>query len=234
MCLAYSPLNIVISPIHGNHWQQVPPYQNLDCLVTGAPGPLDIEWYYMSTPSQLLSTIGRIRVDHVSSSEYDGGLRLVLNSAFPIHDSGVYTCVAKNGWEQVKQTINIDFITDGMYYITVTRHIDWLSIIATTNVYIAYWPVTILAVGSSNVNITCYAVSGDHRLNIDFAFKKDNITLLSQHSNMLNPHVSWSSLLLPNVSQLDNANYSCQLLDIVGSDWSTGTLTVYKGSYLPV
>lgn len=112
--LGYRPLNIVISPRHGYHWQQVPPYQNLDCLVTGAPGPIIINWYYGSTHGQPIPSIGRVHAEHVISSGYDGGLHVVLNSSFPDHDSGVYICVAKTDWEQVEQSININFTINSM------------------------------------------------------------------------------------------------------------------------
>lgn len=107
--LGYHPLNITITPrsIH-----QVYPYQNIDCLVTGAPGPLTINWYYNSQP---LSIIGRIYVEYIDNViGYDNGLRLVLNSSFPEYDSGVYVCIAKTDWERAEQGLNINFMIGGM------------------------------------------------------------------------------------------------------------------------
>lgn len=106
--LGYRPL-IIISPRNISHWEQLPPYQNLDCLVTGAPGPITINWYHGNT-SEPISSFGRIHVEQLNNaSVFDGGLRLVLNSSFPDRDSGTYICVAMSNWEQVEQSININF-----------------------------------------------------------------------------------------------------------------------------
>lgn len=98
-----------------------------------------------------------------------------------------------------------------------------------TNIYIAYWPETTIAVEGSNINITCYAVSRDNRLTVDFTFRRGNNTLPSHTHGTVNRFVTSSSLMLGNVSQSDNGVYSCQLLDIVESDWRAGSLIVYKG-----
>ena len=96
------------------------PYQNIDCLVTGAPGPLTINWYYNTIQGQPISIDGRIYVEHIDSVHidsvigYDNGLRLVLNSSFPDYDSGVYTCIAKTDWEQAEQSLNVNFMISSM------------------------------------------------------------------------------------------------------------------------
>lgn len=110
--LGYRPLNITISP---ENIKQVPPYQNVDCLVTGTPGPITINWYYNNTQGWPIFSSGRIRVEQITSgSGYDAGLRLVLNSSFPDYDSGVYICVAKSDWEEVERSVIINFTIDSM------------------------------------------------------------------------------------------------------------------------
>ena len=101
------------------------------------------------------------------------------------------------------------------------------------DVYIAYWPKNTLAVGGSNINIKCYAVS---KLNTEliFRFKKANHTLPPEahgSNSKLNRFVTSSSLQLFNVTQSDNGVYSCHLLDIAWTDWRTGSLVVYKGAH---
>lgn len=98
-----------------------------------------------------------------------------------------------------------------------------------TNIYIAYWPKTTIAVGGSDINITCYAVSRDNRLTVGFRFRRGNDILPSHAHGTVNRYVTSSSLQLHNVSQSDNGEYSCQLLDIVESDWRAGSLIVYEG-----
>lgn len=100
--------------IHPVNTQQVPPYQDLDCLVTGAPGPIHINWYYNSIHGRPIADGGRIHVAKISNgSGYEGGLRLVLKSAFPRYDSGIYICVAKTDWEVTKQSLRINLTIDG-------------------------------------------------------------------------------------------------------------------------
>lgn len=111
-CLGYHPLTIV-SPSNSYRWQQTRPYQNLDCLVTGAPSPIAVNWYHKNIDGRPISSHGRIHVEQLISSdgEFDAGLRLVLNSSLPNHDpdTGLYVCVAKNVWEQVERSLNITF-----------------------------------------------------------------------------------------------------------------------------
>ena len=100
-------MNITVAPV--SVWQ-VPPYHDVDCLVTGAPGPITIRWYYGNTRGWPIASSGRIHVEQVISSNVnDGGLRLVLSSSFPDYDNGVYICVASNGWEVVEQSLTINF-----------------------------------------------------------------------------------------------------------------------------
>lgn len=106
--LGYRPLDVTISPrsIH-----QVPPYQNIDCLVTGAPGPISVNWYHDNTEGWPISSYGRIHVEQIInvSSGFDIGLRLILNSSFPDYDSGWYICVAMSNWEKAEHSLNIKF-----------------------------------------------------------------------------------------------------------------------------
>jgi len=88
------------------------PYQNVDCLVSGGPGPVTVNWYHKNTNGEPISSHGRIRVEEmISDGVFDVGLRLVLNSSLPYYhpDAGLYICVAKNDWEQVEQILNISF-----------------------------------------------------------------------------------------------------------------------------
>ena len=98
----------------------MPPDQNVDCLVTGGPGPFTISWYYNASNCRSFSTSGRIHVEHIGSiNGYDDGLRLILNSSLPEHDSGVYICVAETEWEKVEQSIEIDLTNGSMQYVCV-------------------------------------------------------------------------------------------------------------------
>ena len=105
--LGYRPLRVTIRPERIQH--SVPLDQNVDCLVTGGPGPFTISWYYNTTRGRPFFTSGRIYVERTGSIDgYDDGLRLILNSSLPELDSGVYICVAKTEWEEAEQSIDVD------------------------------------------------------------------------------------------------------------------------------
>lgn len=94
--------------------------------------------------------------------------------------------------------------------------------------YIAYWPPTIPAAASSDIRISCYAVSLDTSLSIELTLRRNNVTLLS-HMDMLNEYVTSTSLVLHNVTELDAGEYSCLLWDIVHSEVKPASLIVYEG-----
>ena len=94
--------------------------------------------------------------------------------------------------------------------------------------YIAYWPPTIPAAASSDIRISCYAVSFDTSLSIGLTLRRNNDTLLS-HMDMLNEHVTSTTLVLHNVTELDAGEYRCQLWDILHSEVKAASLIVYEG-----
>jgi len=101
----YQPLSITYN--HDNNpWQQVHPYSNVDCMATGGPGQVTIKWYHQN---DIIPYYGRIRVEDITMANFTV-LRLVLESAFPDIDSGLYKCVANNEWhDPVERSLVIDF-----------------------------------------------------------------------------------------------------------------------------
>ena len=70
-------------------------------------------------------------------------------------------------------------------------------------------------------------MSFDTSLSIGLTLRRNNVTL--SHMDMLNEHVTSTTLVLHNVTELDAGEYRCQLWDILHSEVKAASLIVYEG-----
>ena len=223
----YRPLNITYS-YDGNRWQQVHPYKSVDCIATGGPGPVTLKWRYRGN---VIHDYGRIHVKDVPMGNYTV-LRLVLDSALPGIDSGLYTCVADNEWQEpVERSLNIIFTVNSKCSCWLCT--SFRSCLGDTGIYIAYWPKSVIAIQGSNVSVDCYTVSSITAVNsgsVVFQLANSNSTRQDWPHEGLNDFVFRSTMSIYNVRPSDAGVYECSVVGLWNGATKATNLTVISGS----